>query len=77
MGLKLLSPEVAKVHFFTVGTEQQLDADVQFFATQLQQANIHTIYDTEVDPMSARALQMVGYKVEQSDRPEFKFKAII
>ena len=77
MGLKLLSPEVAKVHFFTVGTEQQLDADVQFFATQLQQANIHTVYDTEVDPMSAQALQMVGYKVEQSDRPEFKFKAII
>ena len=77
MGLKMLSPEVAKVHFFTVGTEQQLDADIKFFAVQLQKANIHTIYDSELDPMAARGLQMVGYKVVQSDKPEFKFKAVI
>lgn len=76
MGLKLLSPEIAKVHFFTVGTEQQLDADIQFFAVQLQKADIHTIYDTEIDPMSAKGLQMVGYKVVQSDNPQFKFKAV-
>jgi len=77
MGLKMLGQGVAKVHFFTMGTEQQLDADIQFFATQLQQMGIRTIYDTELDPMSAKGLQMVGYQIQQSDQKQFKFKASI
>lgn len=77
MGLKMLGQGVAKVHFFTVGTEQQLDQDIQFFAGQLQRMGINTIYDTEIDPMSARGLQMLGYRIERSDKPEFKFKASI
>jgi hypothetical protein len=75
MGLKMLSADTAKVHFFTMGTEQELDADIAFFAAQLQRADIHTIYDTELDPMAARGLQMVGYKIVKSDKPEFKLKA--
>jgi len=77
MGLKMLSQDTAKVHFFTMGTEQQLDADIQFFATQLQQAGIKTIYDTELDPMSAKGLQMSGYQTQQSDKQQYKFKASI
>jgi hypothetical protein len=38
---------------------------------------INTIYDTELDPMSAKGLQMLGYRIERSDKPEFKFKASI
>jgi hypothetical protein len=77
MGLKMLSQDTAKVHFFTMGTEQQLDADIQFFAAQLQQAGIKTIYDTELDPMSAKGLQMAGYQAQQSDQQQYKFKASI
>jgi hypothetical protein len=77
MGLKMLGQGIAKVHFFTMGTEQQLDADIQFFATQLQQMGIRTIYDTELDPMSAKGLQMVGYQIQPSDQKQFKFKASI
>jgi len=77
MGLKMLGQGVAKVHFFTMGTEQQLDQDIQFFAGQLQNMGINTIYDTELDPMSAKGLQMLGYRIERSDKPEFKFKASI
>lgn len=77
MGLKMLGQGVAKVHFFTMGTEQQLDQDIQFFASQLQSMGINTIYDTELDPMAAKALQMLGYRIERSDKQEYKFKASI
>jgi hypothetical protein len=77
MGLKMLGQGVAKVHFFTMGTEQQLDEDIQFFAAQLQQMGIRTIYDTELDPMSAKGLQMAGYQPQQSDQQQYKFKATI
>ena len=77
MGMQLLTKDSAKVHFFTMGTEQQLDKDIQTFAQQLQAAGIHTLYDTEVDPMAVKGLQMVGYKVGQSDKPEFKLKATL
>lgn len=77
MGLKMLGQGVAKVHFFTMGTEAQLDADIQFFAAQLQQMGIRTIYDTELDPMSVKGLQMAGYQPQQSDQQQYKFKASI
>jgi len=77
MGIKMLGQGVAKVHFFTMGTEQQLNEDIQFFSTQLQQMGIRTIYDTELDPMSAKALQMAGYQTQQSDQQQYKFKASI
>jgi hypothetical protein len=77
MGLKMLGQGVAKVHFFTMGTEAQLDADIAFFAAQLQQMGIRTIYDTELDPMSAKGLEMAGYRTQQSDQQQYKFKATI
>jgi hypothetical protein len=75
MGLKMLSPEVAQIHFFTTDTEAQLFADIRFFVAQLKQAGIHTIYDSVMDPLMAQALQADGVKIEQSDNPKYKFKA--
>jgi hypothetical protein len=75
MGLKMLSPAVAQIHFFTTDTEDQLFADIRFFVDQLKQAGIHTIYDSVMDPLMAQALQADGVKIEQSDNPKYKFKA--
>jgi hypothetical protein len=77
MGLQMISQDTAKVHFFTIGTESQFDADVKFFASELQNAGINTLYDSEQDPMTARALEAVGYTISKSDNPQFKIKATI
>ena len=49
MGLKMLSKDVAQIHFFTTDTADELDADIRFFVEQLKQAGIHTIYDSEME----------------------------
>jgi hypothetical protein len=77
MGLKLLSREVAQIHFFTIGTEATLDEDIKFFVSQLKEAGIHTVYDSEMDPIAARAMQAVGVQVRQSDNPKYKFEATL
>jgi hypothetical protein len=77
MGLKMLSKGVAQIHFFTIDTEAQLDADIKFFVEQLKQTGIHTIYDSEMDPLSAQALQSDGARIEKSDNPKYQFKATL
>ena len=77
MGLKMLSPEVAQIHFFTVDTEQVLFDDIRFFVAQLKKAGIHTIYDSVMDPLMAQALQADGVKIQKSDNPKYKFKATL
>jgi hypothetical protein len=77
MGLKMLEPHIAQVHFFTTDTERQLDMDIKFFVSKLKQAGVDTIYDSEFDPLMARALQDVGVQVQQSDMPKFKLKATL
>lgn len=77
MGLKMLSKDVAQIHFFTTDTADELDADIRFFADQLKQAGIHTIYDSEMDPLVAKSLSEIGAQVMQSDNPKYKFKATL
>jgi hypothetical protein len=77
MGLKMLSNDVAQIHFFTTDTADQLDADIRFFVDQLKKAGIHTIYDSEMDPLVAQALSKDSVQIMQSDNPKYKFKATL
>jgi len=77
MGLKMLSPKVAQIHFFTTDTAAELDADIKFFVAQLKQAGVHTIYDSEMDPLAAQALQADGAQIMKSDNPKYAFKATL
>ena len=77
MGLKMLSQDVAQIHFFTTDTADQLDADIRFFVSQLKQAGIHTVYDSVMDPLMAQALAKDGVQIQQSDNPKYKFKATL
>jgi hypothetical protein len=77
MGLKMLSKEVAQIHFFTTDTAAQLDADIRFFVEQLKQAGIHTVYDSEMDPLAAQALAKDGAQIMKSDNPKYQFKATL
>jgi hypothetical protein len=77
MGLKMLSKDVAQIHFFTTDTADQLDADIRFFVDKLKEAGIRTVYDSEMDPLVAQALTKDGSQIMQSDNPKYKLKATL
>lgn len=77
MGYKQLDPGVAQVHFFTIATPQELSNDIQYFVSELKKAGFSTLYDTEPAPVTTTTLKESGARVEQSDIPKYKLKAII
>jgi hypothetical protein len=77
MGFKPLGKGVAQIHFFTVGTIQDLANDIQYFYDYLKKKGINTVYDSIPAPVTIQMFQQLGAKVMQSDNPKYKFKAQI
>jgi hypothetical protein len=77
MGYKVLKPGVAQVHFFTIGSAQDLSNDIQYFVKELKKVGIRTIYDTEPAPVTTTTLKETGARIEESDIPKYKLKATI
>lgn len=77
MGFKPLGKGVAQIHFFTVGTMQDLANDMKYFYKYLKDKGINTIYDSIPAPITTQMFQELGAQVVQSDNPKFKFKANI
>ena len=77
MGFKELGQGVAQIHFFTVGTMQDLANDIQYFYKYLKDNGINTVYDSVPAPITVQMLQKLGARLEESDNPKYKFKATI
>jgi len=77
MGFKPLGKGVAQIHFFTVGTIQDLANDIQYFYDYLKKKGINTVYDSIPAPVTIQMFQQLGAQVMQSDNPKYKFKAQI
>lgn len=77
MGFKPLSKGVAQIHFFTIGTMQDLANDMQFFYQYLKDLGINTVYDSVPAPLTTQMFQQLGATLENSDNPKYKFKARI
>ena len=77
MGYKPLGNNVAQIHFFTVGTMQDLADDMKYFYKHLKDQGVRTVYDTLPAPITTEMMVKLGAKVEESDNPKYKFKATI
>jgi hypothetical protein len=77
LGYKPLGNNVAQIHFFTVGTMQDLANDMQYFYKYLKDQGVTTVYDSLPAPITSEILVKLGAKVEESDNPKYKFKATI
>jgi hypothetical protein len=77
MGYKPLGGSTAQVHFFTVGTLEDLTNDMQYFFKYLKNKGVRTIYDTLPAPITTQMLQELGAKLQQPDNPKYKLKASI
>ena len=77
MGFKPLGKGVAQIHFFTVGTMQDLANDMRYFFKYLKDNGINTVYDSIPAPITADMLQKLGAQPEKSDNPKYKYKARI
>jgi hypothetical protein len=77
MGYKPLGNNVAQIHFFTVGTMQDLANDMQYFYKYLKDQGVTTVYDSIPAPITTQMMVKLGAKVEDSDNPKYRFKATI
>jgi hypothetical protein len=77
MGYKPLGSGTAQVHFFTVGTLEDLANDMRYFYKYLKDKGVKTIYDTLPAPITTQMLQELGAKLQQPDNPKYKLKASI
>lgn len=77
MGFKPIGNGVAQIHFFTVGTMQNLANDMQYFYKYLKDNGIKTVYDSIPAPITTEIFDKLGATIVKSDKPEFKFKATI
>jgi hypothetical protein len=77
MGFKELGKGVAQIHFFTVGTMQDLANDMEYFYKYLKDNGINTVYDSIPAPITTQIFQKLGARIEESDNPKYKFKATI
>ena len=77
MGFKPLKEGIAQIHFFTVGTMQDLADDMKYLYKYLKNKGITTVYDSIPAPITTQMFQKLGAKVEKSDNPKYQFKASI
>jgi hypothetical protein len=77
LGYKPLGNNVAQIHFFTVGTMQDLANDMQYFYKYLKDQGVTTVYDSLPAPITTQMMVKLGAKVEDSDNPKYRFKATI
>jgi hypothetical protein len=77
MGFKPLGKATAQIHFFTVGTMQDLANDMKYFYKYLKNKGINTVYDSIPAPITTQMFQQLGAKIEKSDNPKYQFKASI
>lgn len=77
MGFKPLGKSVAQIHFFTVGTIQDLANDMQYFYEYLKDNGITTVYDSIPAPITTQIFEQLGAQIEKSDNPKYQFKARI
>jgi hypothetical protein len=77
MGFKPIGNGTAQIHFFTVGTMQDLANDMQYFYKYLKDNGINTVYDSIPAPITTEIFDRLGATIVKSDKPEFKFKATI
>jgi hypothetical protein len=77
MGFKPLGDSVAQIHFFTVGTMQDLANDMEYFYKYLKDKGIKTVYDSIPAPITTQIFDRLGATIVKSDNPKFKFKATI
>lgn len=77
MGIKKLGGGAAQVYFFSVDQPQAASAAITQFLSELKQAGVQAVYLNKSDPTINQIMQGAGVTLQQSDRPEFKIKAVL
>ena len=73
--LKEIAPRTAEVHLFTVEKMTKLMSSLKKLLEKLQQSNIDTIYGKADNPEIIRLMEIAGVPVEESDNPQYNWKA--
>jgi hypothetical protein len=77
MAFKQLPPNAAQVYFFSVDRPEAFVRSMVKLVTPLKQSGVQILYMNKIDPTIVKAMQTVGLRTQQSDRPEYKIMAML
>jgi hypothetical protein len=77
MAFKQLPPNAAQVYFFSVDKPEAFAQSMVKLIAPLKQSGVQILYMNKVDPVIVDAMQSVGIRAQQSDRPEYKVMAAL
>jgi hypothetical protein len=77
MAFKPLPPNAAQVYFFSVDRPEAFVQSMVKLISPLKQSGVQILYMNKIDPTIVKAMQTVGLRTQQSDRPEYKIMAML
>jgi hypothetical protein len=77
MAFKQLPPNAAQVYFFSVDRPEAFVRSMVKLISPLKQSGVQILYMNKIDPTIVKAMQTVGLRTQQSDRPEYKIMAAL
>jgi hypothetical protein len=77
MAFKPLPPNAAQVYFFSVDRPEAFVQSMVKLISPLKQSGVQLLYMNKIDPTIVKAMQTVGLRTQQSDRPEYKIMAAL
>jgi hypothetical protein len=77
MAFKQLPPNAAQVYFFSVDRPEAFVRSMAKLISPLKQSGVQILYMNKIDPTIVKAMQTVGLRTQQSDRPEYKIMAAL
>jgi hypothetical protein len=77
MSFKEMPPNAAQVYFFSVDAPEAFTRDMAKLFSPLKQIGVQVVYLNKIDPTIVKAMQALGMRVQQSDRPNFKIMAAL
>jgi hypothetical protein len=66
-----------ELHLFTQDPPLTMFKSIQYFIDQVRKSDIRAVYAKAMNPSIIEVLKRLGVKIEESDRPEYNFKATV
>ena len=70
-----IAPKTAEIHLFTVEKMSKLVSSIKGLLEKIKNSNIDLVYGKADNPEIIRLMQLAGVPVEESDNPNYNWKA--
>lgn len=75
--IRTIAPSAVDLHLFTQDTPVALARSIAYFAQKIKKSDIQVMYGQADNPEILRFVQAFGFRVQQSDRPQYNWMAMV